>query len=88
MNRWKRRATQQGDAYRAQAQSIRATAEAERALLAFRDTQRRAALNTKVVRAALDDERLVAQVKHLREARERNHFTERMRSIIHGGITG
>lgn len=81
---WKRKAAQQAATYRAEAERIRQDLQVESLRTEWEDRQRRADIAGAAVRASLDDERVREQVARLKAARERNHFTERMRAILAG----
>lgn len=83
--RSKRPTVPQAEAYWEEARQVRAALRAEQAAHQGESTETRRRLDAKVWRTVMDDHRVADSVTALRDARERNHFTERMRSLLHGG---
>jgi len=71
--------------YKLEAEALRVELATQRAADAPQRVSRDRVLEALEKRVKADDERVASSVSALREARERNHFTERMRYLFNGG---
>ena len=79
-----RHTREQAQAYRDEAEVLRAELEAEKAATTGEITEVQRRLRKATVRAVMDDKRVVAAVQAARAQRDRNHFTDTVRTLLRG----